>query len=308
MEHYTFLWQMILIALSFTSIVILIQKYTITGKRVLLYFISAIILLLSRTIIFAIARYGNISSFFILPKLFANQAAGGLVYVFLIYSSHFLILQGFHRLTNRKVFPADIILFILISLNSLLMYTLIILNVDLSMVPCFWRSIEGLSIVPIVVVKLILFYNALKLSFIIHKDYEQKGKTFLYLFFMSLSLGQICDGLFYFMESFRVFTLAFSIILTFTGILILLPIIVKILWGDASISQLNIAALNKLCSQMNLDDDEKELIKRIVQGKSNKEIAYENNTTLSIIKHKIYNLYRKCSINSRWELINLVIN
>jgi len=292
---------MIIIALSITSIVVLIQKYAITKNRYLLYFIYAVILLLFRTIIFALVRYGNISSFFVLPKLFATQAAGGLVYASLVYSSHFLILKGFNKLINRTGFSVDQILFFIISFFSLLMYSLIVLNADLSSVPCFWKSIEGLSIVPIIAVKLILFFNAIKLSFIVLRENEEKGRYLKFLFYMSISLGQICDGLTYMFEPFLFLTLALSIILTFTGFLVLLPTIVRN-------KQLNIVALNKICSQMKLNDEEKEMIKRIVQGKSNKEIAYENNTTLSITKHKIYNLYRKCSINSRWELINLLIN
>ena len=57
---------------------------------------------------------------------------------------------------------------------------------------------------------------------------------------------------------------------------------------------------------LELTNDEREIVIAIREGKSNKEIAYDRNTTLSIIKHKIFQLYKKCGINSRWELISLL--
>ncbi|MCG8573183.1 MAG: helix-turn-helix transcriptional regulator [Spirochaetes bacterium] len=50
---------------------------------------------------------------------------------------------------------------------------------------------------------------------------------------------------------------------------------------------------------------EKEIIKLILRGKSNKEIGDELFISERTVKNHIYNTYKKLDINSRFELIHL---
>ena len=60
-----------------------------------------------------------------------------------------------------------------------------------------------------------------------------------------------------------------------------------------------------IASAFNLDEDEKRLTALLLAGINNNNIAFENKQTLSTVKHRIYQLYRKCGINSRRELLAL---
>ncbi len=55
-----------------------------------------------------------------------------------------------------------------------------------------------------------------------------------------------------------------------------------------------------------ISEEEGEMVRWIVEGKSNKEIGVLMNHTSSAVKNHIYKLYRKMEINSRFELIERI--
>lgn len=69
----------------------------------------------------------------------------------------------------------------------------------------------------------------------------------------------------------------------------------------------DIAYLEKnLFTQYKISQREKEIIRLILNGKSNKEIAYDLHISLSTIKTHITSIFCKMNINSRYELILFV--
>lgn len=308
MEHVIFFVQMISLALGFTSIILLTLKFTATKKRSILFFIAAIFLIFTRTVIFALARYGQVSRFFVFPVRFVNLPMGGLVYVSLIFSSHLLLLVSMYSLVNRKLRIFNLLLILLPALYSLILFSLLIHGFKPSSYSYWVFSIESLTIIPILTVKILLFVNGIVLSCSIKKS-QKRARGWLYgVFFTLLGLGQVFDGIFYSFEPFRYVTLLLSMILPYSAYLIFLPLIINKEHNFDLTSQFNDKLIEGFCRRNKLSDEDKDLIKSIIHGKSNKEIAYNRETTLSIIKHRIYNLYKKCSINSRWELIDLLVN
>lgn len=60
-----------------------------------------------------------------------------------------------------------------------------------------------------------------------------------------------------------------------------------------------------LAESCGLTPEEVALVKDILEGKSNKEIAFEQDLTLAVVKHRLFKLYKKCRVQSRWELFAL---
>jgi len=308
MEHYIFLVQMISMALAAASIILLIQKYTNIRQKSILFFIIAISLILIRIIVFALARYGQVSRYFVFPVRFVNLPIGGLVYVSLLYSSHIFLLCGMYALIGKKLHPVRLLMVLTPSLYSVTLFLILLKGINTTSYYYWIFSIESLSVIPILTVKTLLFYHGVILSNSMLKEKDFPSAVLTVSFFLILCTGQVFDGIFYAFEPFRYFTLPLSMVLPYTAYLILLPLILNGQSKEDMSSQLNDKLMGKFCRSYKLSEQEIEIIRSIIQGKSNKEIAYDNETTLSIIKHKIFNLYKKCGINSRWELINLLVN
>jgi len=61
-------------------------------------------------------------------------------------------------------------------------------------------------------------------------------------------------------------------------------------------------------SRYQISERELEVIRLILEGKSNKEIEDALFISIKTVKTHIYNIYRKLGINNRWQLITLVQN
>jgi DNA-binding CsgD family transcriptional regulator len=57
-----------------------------------------------------------------------------------------------------------------------------------------------------------------------------------------------------------------------------------------------------------ISDRELEVIRLILEGKSNRQIEDQLFISIKTVKTHVYNIYRKLGINNRWQLINLVQN
>jgi hypothetical protein len=308
MEHVIFLIQMISLALVLSSLIILSQKFINSRQKSILFFIAAIFVIFLRVIIFALARYGQVSRFFVFPVRFVNLPIAGLVYVTLIFTSHILLLWGMYSLLGWKPHLLTISLFLVPTLYSLILFSLLLHGIKPAPYSYWIFSIESLTIIPILTVKLLLLFYGIRLSWKIYSDKKRQHSRLYAFFFIILGLGQVFDGIFYAFEPFRYITLLLSMILPFSAYLIFLPLLINKEYSSDFTSQFNDKLINSFCNRYKLSKEEKDIVKSIIQGKSNKEIAFDNETTLSIIKHRIFVLYKKCSINSRWELINLLVN
>lgn len=292
MEHFIFLVQIISLILAASALVLLFQIYLRDKERLLLFFIIALSLIMTRTVVFALARYGELSRFFIFSVRFSSHLEGGLVYCSLVYTSHFFLIMAMARLAGRRIPPLVYGTVGAISLYSLGMYILLLLGKAPPFIPCFWRNVTGLSVIPILSIKGILFFCGLFLAF------SRSRSARLTAFLLLQSFGQAADGFFYAFEPLRPLTLLLSMILPYGGYLFLLPFILR--------KKASVGTTGELLRRLELTEEERDMAEAIREGKSNKEIAFERGVTLSVVKHRIFQLYRKCGINSRWELINLL--
>jgi DNA-binding CsgD family transcriptional regulator len=64
--------------------------------------------------------------------------------------------------------------------------------------------------------------------------------------------------------------------------------------------------LEAICSQHNISKREEEVLRLVIQGKSNSQIENELFISIKTVKTHLYNLYRKCGVNNRLELINFL--
>jgi len=66
--------------------------------------------------------------------------------------------------------------------------------------------------------------------------------------------------------------------------------------------------LNQLARKYGISSREREIIELILKGKSNKEIEDKLFISFSTVKNHIYNIYQKMGINSRGQLMVMVMN
>ena len=56
-------------------------------------------------------------------------------------------------------------------------------------------------------------------------------------------------------------------------------------------------------TKYNITDREREIILKVVQGKSNADIASELFISLATVKTHLHNIYRKLDVDSRYDLL-----
>ena len=65
-------------------------------------------------------------------------------------------------------------------------------------------------------------------------------------------------------------------------------------------------ALDTLYEKYNISKREQEILKLIVDGKSNKEIEDELYISIHTVKNHIYSFYQKLGVNNRHQLVHLI--
>ena len=65
--------------------------------------------------------------------------------------------------------------------------------------------------------------------------------------------------------------------------------------------------MQHICDRHNVSVREREVAELILQGKSNQEIQDHLFISISTVKNHIYRLFRKLGINSRGQLVSLVL-
>lgn len=66
------------------------------------------------------------------------------------------------------------------------------------------------------------------------------------------------------------------------------------------------AALDRLCETYGISKREREILERILQGKTNREIEKELFISYHTVKNHVYNSFQKLGVKNRYELINAV--
>ncbi len=90
--------------------------------------------------------------------------------------------------------------------------------------------------------------------------------------------------------------------------LVWLPFFFRPAWGGGELLAGNGVVLDRLASEHDLTRREREILERLLQGRSGKEMADELFISLSTVKNHTYNLYRKLGIGSRHQLYRLVLD
>lgn len=72
------------------------------------------------------------------------------------------------------------------------------------------------------------------------------------------------------------------------------------------VSPMNLEIPQAMLRDFKITQREEEIMKLILRGSSNKEIAFALGISLKTVKNHIYNLFQKCGIRSRIELILLI--
>jgi len=65
--------------------------------------------------------------------------------------------------------------------------------------------------------------------------------------------------------------------------------------------------LESFFQQYQISNREQEILQLLMQGKSNKEIESSLYISYNTVKNHIYNLYQKLGVNSRWQMLHLVM-
>jgi DNA-binding CsgD family transcriptional regulator len=65
--------------------------------------------------------------------------------------------------------------------------------------------------------------------------------------------------------------------------------------------------IDQVVRKYGFSDREKEIMALIIEGKSNKEIEEQLFISFHTVKNHIYNIFKKCGVNSRSQLIHLVM-
>jgi LuxR family transcriptional regulator of csgAB operon len=64
--------------------------------------------------------------------------------------------------------------------------------------------------------------------------------------------------------------------------------------------------MKRIFSKYNISHREKEIIRLVLKGKSNKDIEDRLYISLKTVKSHIYNIYQKLRVKNRLELIHLI--
>ena len=65
--------------------------------------------------------------------------------------------------------------------------------------------------------------------------------------------------------------------------------------------------LKSIFKQYQISNREQEILQHLMKGKSNKEIESALYISYNTVKNHVYNLYQKLGVNSRWQMLHLVM-
>ena len=295
MLHYTFLWQVLGMIISFGSMVVILMQYRIQHQRGLLLLFLSVVFTFARTVLFTVSNYSIASRTPFLSARFGESLPAGFFYILLISLSVWFMICGLSSLYNRRVpFQAGIIYWLYYSL-TLALFLIMIAGIHPSWTPfsCLFRQRIMVDL-PFILCRIVLI--GLCIGIIAGRNYENRMKSSAFI--LSVIAVQIVDFIGRFFPQAGLITTPLYFLLPGLIFIILLP---RMLGKGLKDSDRTVKA-GALASRFGLEADELEIVTALLSGKSNKEIAFDQKLTLSTVKHRIYQIYRKCGISSRWEL------
>ena len=95
----------------------------------------------------------------------------------------------------------------------------------------------------------------------------------------------------------------FCLSLNLINFIITLP---KIIFPKRAINQNLDIIPDSLIKKYKISNSEKKVLLKLHKGLNNKEIAWELKISTRTVEKHIYNIYRKCNISNRIELLNII--
>lgn len=97
----------------------------------------------------------------------------------------------------------------------------------------------------------------------------------------------------------------------FRILIILLAVSLLVIWHRGRVKKLTLrykteAEMNRVFARFKISEREQEIVRLMIEGKSNKEIEDVLYISLSTVKTHVYNIYQKLGVKNRLELINLL--
>lgn len=324
MIHYLFLWRIIGLVLGFGALVTVWQVYQNYRLKPLLLILFSICFSIARTTVFALSSYSRTGLLGIFARYFDHTPTAGLIYMLLLGTSAALILPGSAGLL--KVSLPRWVWWFVPGITGIAVLELLLVRLGCShplwSLFAWWPRLllteKFLVDYPVILIKtaaaVVLTWTGLRCAIRQKKDNPAKaGVPLLFLCFGILGAsGQILD----LMTAFSLLPVPAGApvyrILQYSAVLILLkPVTVHLYQGQYE-QQADLAgnedSLFSFIRQHGLDDEEIQILKDILEGKSNKEIAYERQLSLSQVKHRIHKLFKQWGISRRYELFSLMKN
>jgi len=292
MLHYTFLWQVLGMLVGFGSFIIVLQNYRSNRNNFLILFLLSIFFTFIRTLIFTIHNYSKASRAGILSFHFDRGLTAGFLYVLLIALASYFLIRGLCGITGLK-FPLWLsILYWIYYSSALLLYLLLMMR---------WRYPAALR--PLFTFRIIAdipFYTGKILLLVIIPFLIKRNRQAVILILILLAI-QLADALIRLYPDNLTISLPLYFILPGAAYMIILP---GLLGKKKTEVQKNnkTERIAQMAARFRLNSEEAVMLAAVLEGKSNKEIAWEQNVSLSIIKHRLYRIYRKCGVSSRWEI------
>jgi len=91
------------------------------------------------------------------------------------------------------------------------------------------------------------------------------------------------------------------------SVLLLFGRVVTAYYGALAFSHDANPGLDWICAEFGLSAREREIVQRILKGKSNKEIEEELFISSHTVKNHIYHIFQKTGVKSRGQLVSMVM-
>ncbi|MBI9108936.1 MAG: response regulator transcription factor [Spirochaetales bacterium] len=299
MLHYLFLWQMLGMLVSFGSVIVLIYQYKMSRNSYLIMFLLSIVFTFDRTVIFSLSNYSNASSAGFISFRFEQSLPAGFLYILMISLSIYFLIAAVFMLFEHKTPLWLSIIFWLYYAFSMSLYLYMIFGGFPSYTPfpgLFNCTI--MTTLPFLAGKIVFLLSVIVLIFSRKVSKEIILETILLGLFI---LIQAADGMVRFLPGSQILSLPLYFILPGAAYMIILP---RILYrrrktGSGKTLQTEITSF---AEKYRLNDEDIELVTSLLEGMSNKEIAFDKKLTLSTVKHRFHAIYRKLGISSRAEV------
>lgn len=306
MAHLNFLLQSLCIAVGLAMALLFLSFAGRTGRREPLFIALALLLHVARTVVFTFANYDRLTELGFLPADFELRHFSGFMYILLVSLSAWFLVRALDRLGPGfgRAGTACSLGFAVFYLVDLACIAALMAGADFGLGP---RAIETVFYaMPLVVAKLSVMGAILPARF--SAAHARAGSP--------PSRGMVAGLLL------LAFSQAMDIAIRFATVLE--PVSLGLFYGSylggagLLLSRLSqeagersrrgavlaaASARDDLASSLGLADRERRLLASVLEGKSNKEIAYAEGIGLSAVKHRLYELYRKAGVQSRFELM-----